>query len=107
VNGQKALFGLCASASVKSKSLQVFVTVIKFEEVESALRNPCLIVWDTITDGMHVAVVVLSKVHILAPDPSAIPISCQLTTGSTCQGYLYPVSLLEELFLGRCGNWAK
>lgn len=43
MNGQKALFGLYASASVNSKSLQVFVTVVEFEEVESALRNPGLI----------------------------------------------------------------
>lgn len=67
MNGQKALFGLYASASVNSKSLQVFVTVVEFEEVESALRNPGLIMWDTITDGMHVAVIVLSKVDILPP----------------------------------------
>lgn len=43
MNGEKTLFGLYGSASVSSKSLQDFVTVVKFEEVESALRNPYLI----------------------------------------------------------------
>lgn len=94
-------------ASVNSKSLQGFVTVVKFEEVESVLRNPWLIMWDTITDGVHVAVVVLSTADISPCNPSAFPSLCKLTRDSTCQGYLYLWLLLEELFLGRSGNQGK
>lgn len=70
----------------------LFLTVVKFEEVESALRNPCLIIWDTATDGVHVVAVALSKVDPLPPalQPSQAQVNSPAAHAKdTCALYAY------------------